>query len=120
MTPAEYLLYANTALASLAILGHAKGYFSSGEKSLGEKLAAIDKKLDERLTKAESKLIEYDRRIQSLEGEMKHLPTREAQHKLEVSMEKMSGRMDTLVESLKPIAATSGRLQEFLLEQAQK
>jgi len=131
MTPAEYLLYANTALASLAILGHLKSYFSSGEKTLGEKLAtaektlseklaSIDKKLDERLTKVESKLVEYDRRIQSLEGEMKHLPTREAQHKLEVSMEKMSGRMDTLVESLKPIAATSGRLQEFLLEQVQK
>ncbi|MFC3074677.1 DUF2730 domain-containing protein [Shinella pollutisoli] len=83
-------------------------------------LSSGEKKLDERLTKAESKLVEYDRRVQTLESEMRHMPDRDTAHRLELTMEKISGRLDTLDERLKPIAATSGRLQEFLLEQAQK
>ncbi|MDP9590108.1 UNVERIFIED_ORG: hypothetical protein J2W19_002664 [Shinella zoogloeoides] len=117
MTPAEYLLYVNTALASLALLGHLKGYFSSGEKTLAERLASIDKKMDERQTKAEAKLVEYDRRIQTVEGEIKHLPTRDAQHQLEISLEKINGRLDTLVESLKPIKHNGEMLGELLREQ---
>lgn len=120
MTPAEYMLYANTALATLALLGHAKGYFSSGEKTLTERLASIDAKLDQRLTKAESKLIEYDRRIQAVENEMKHLPDRDMAHRLELAVEKMSGRLDTMAETLKPIRATTERMNELLVEQAKK
>lgn len=120
MTAAEYLLYLNTALASLAILGHAKGYFSSGEKTLGEKLATAETKLDHRQTKSEAKLIEYDRRIQALEGELKHLPDREMAHRLELAVEKMSGRLDTMAETLKPIRATTERMNELLVEQAKK
>ncbi len=117
MTPAEYLLYVNTALASLALLGHLKGYFSSGEKTLAERLASIEKKMDERQTKAETKLVEYDRRIQTVEGDIKHLPTRDAQHQLEISLEKINGRLDTVVESLKPIKHNGEMLGELLREQ---
>jgi hypothetical protein len=96
-------------LSSLNLIAHVRTMLSQGEK-----------KLDERLTKAEHKLIEHDRRVQSLEGEIKHLPDRETAHRLELALTKISGRLDTLDERLNPIAATSGRLQEFLLEQAQK
>ncbi len=37
---------------------------------------------------------------------------------LEMSMAEISGRLNVLDERLKPVAATSVRLQEFLLEQA--
>ncbi len=96
-------------LSVIALATQVKSILSSGEK-----------KLDERLAKAEGKLVEYDRRIQNIEGEMRHMPDRDMAHRLELTMEKISGRLDTLDERLKPIAATSGRLQEFLLEQAQK
>lgn len=109
MTPAEYLLYVNTALSSLALLGHLKGYFSSGEKSLGD-----------RLTKAEEKLVSHDRRIQAAEAEIQHLPDKDTAHKLELALIQISGRLDTLDERLSPIAATSVRLQEYLLDQAKK
>ncbi|SIR41199.1 Protein of unknown function [Rhizobium sp. RU35A] len=97
------------AVSIFNLIAHIRTIMSSGEK-----------KLDERLTKAEGKLIEHDRRVQALEGEIKHLPDRETAHKLELALAQISGRLDTLDERLKPIAATSGRLQEFLLEQAQK
>ena len=118
MTPAEYLLYANTALSSLALLGHLKGYFSSGEKTLSEKLASIEVKLDERLSKAETKLVEHDRRVQTVENDMKHLPDRDSQHRMELQLSDMNGKFTALEERLKPIAAVSIRLQEFMLDQA--
>ena len=97
------------ALAIIALLGHAKNFFGSGEKTLGA-----------RMEKAEAKLIEHDRRVQAIEGEMRHLPDRDSAHRLELTMEKISGRLDTLDERLKPIAATSDRLHELLMEQARK
>lgn len=63
---------------------------------------------------------EHDRRIQRMEDEMKHLPDRETTHRLELLMEKMSGRLDTVDEKLKPIQALGDRLNEVLLEQAKK
>ena len=113
MTTAEILLYLNTAVASVALLGHAKGYFSSGEKAIAKALTD----LGELYGRHEEKLKEHDRRIQSVEGELKHLPTREAQHQIEISLEKISGRLDTLAESLKPIKANGEMLHDLLREQ---
>lgn len=109
MTPAEMSQYLGLALAVIALLGHAKGYFSSGEKTLTA-----------RVEKAEAKLVEYDRRIQTIEGEMKHLPDREAQHRMELQLAEMNGKFAALEERLRPIAQVSIRLQEFMLEQANK
>lgn len=72
-------------------------------------------------------LASHDRRIQSIENEMKHLPDREQAHKLEIAINQLSGsfhalekhlsgRLDTLDERLKPVAATSARIQNYLME----
>lgn len=116
MTPQEMLPWTSLALALIALLGHAKGYFSSGEKTLVSRL----NKAEQDIEGSEKKLIEHDRRIQSVEAELKHLPDRETAHRLDLALAQISGRLDTLDERLNPIAATSRRLQEFLLEQAKK
>jgi hypothetical protein len=95
------------ALSSLNLIAHIRTMMSSGEK-----------KLDDRLTKVELKLIEHDRRIQTIENEMKHLPDRDSQHRMELQLSDMNGKFTALEERLKPIAAVSIRLQEFMLEQA--
>ncbi len=66
------------------------------------------------------KLTEHDRRIQTIEGEMKHLPDRESQHRMELAMAAINGRLDTLNETLKPIKATNERINELLVEQVKK
>jgi len=109
MTPAEISQYLGLALAIIALLGHAKGYFSSGEKTLTT-----------RVEKAETKLVEYDRRIQSIEGEIKHLPDRETTHRMELAMSEINGKLNVMAERLKPIEAIGERLQETLMEQARK
>ncbi|WP_206782006.1 DUF2730 family protein [Mesorhizobium sp. DCY119] len=70
--------------------------------------------------KAEEKLADHDRRIQSLESDMKHLPDREQSHRMELAIERLSGRVDTLAKSIEPIAAISERWQELILEEAKK
>ncbi len=83
-------------------------------------LSAGEKKIEERLVKSEKTLIDHDRRIQTVESELRHMPSKETTHQLERTMERILGRLDTMDERLKPIAATNHRLQEYLLEQVQK
>ena len=69
-----------------------------------------------------------DLQLARFEEAFKHLPDRNHAHDLAMAIEKMagqitamdakfSGRMDTLDERLKPVAAASARLQNFLMEQ---
>lgn len=99
--------YLALALSAIAVLTQLKTILSSGEK-----------KLEERMVKAEDTLIKHDRRIQTIEGDMKHLPDRETTHRLEIAMERISGRLDTIDEKLKPIKSTGDMLTELLLDQA--
>lgn len=83
-------------------------------------LSAGEQKLDQRLRVAEKTLIDHDRRIQTVEGEMKHLPDKGTAHKLELALADIVGRLNAMDERMKPIAATSERLHDLLLEQARK
>lgn len=69
----------------------------------------------------------HDRRIQSVEADLKHVPDRETIHKLELFMEKLNGRLDsidgrfdTVDEKLKPIQAATERMNDTLLAQVRK
>lgn len=116
MTTAEVALYVSLALGIIAIFGHVKVWMNSGEKELTKDVTAIKAENEAR----ERKLIEHDRRIQSIESDMKHLPDRESQHRLELALEKVNGRLDTLNETLKPIKANGEAMNELLLERAKQ
>lgn len=58
-----------------------------------------------------------DTRVIRLENELIHLPDREQTHRLELSIAELKGHITGLDERLKPVAAISDRLQEFLLNQ---
>lgn len=60
----------------------------------------------------------FDKRLQRIEVDLAHLPKNEQTHALELAVERLTGRMEILDERLKPVAAISDRLQEFLLDQA--
>ena len=103
-------------VGTIALLGHLKGYFSSGETKLNDDLS--DVKSD--LQTAEKTLIDHDRRIQEVENEMRHLPDRESQHRIEINLVEVSARIDVLAESLKPIKANNELITELLKRQAEK
>ncbi|WP_421579108.1 DUF2730 family protein [Shinella sp. M31] len=107
-------------LSVIALGTQIKSILSSGEK-----------KLEERVTKLETKLVEHDRRIQTLESDLKHLPDRDTTHRIEITMAQIMGRLDAqdatlagrfeaMDERLKPIQAIGERLQDVLVDQARK
>ncbi len=101
-------------MAVFAFVGQLKGFFSSGEKELKADIA----ELELRAKAAEEKLAVHSERIQAIESDIKHLPDRETAHRLELNLEKLSSQVAQLNERMKPIAVTSDRMMELLLEQA--
>ncbi|WP_336288640.1 DUF2730 family protein [Bartonella sp. CB60] len=89
-------------LSIVAISGVLKAYLSSGAKEMLKDI------------------MELKERVHRLEAEVDFLPDRDAMHRLEVNMEQLNGRLNTLSAQLQPVAAISERLQEFLLETAKK
>lgn len=113
----SWIVAAMTILNFMILL---KGIISSGEK-----------KLEDRLVKAESKLIDHDRRIQTVESDMKHLPDKETTHRIEMTMITIVGRLDkqdatldgrfsAMDAQLKPIQAIGERLNDVLVDQMKK
>ncbi|WP_421460646.1 DUF2730 family protein [Agrobacterium tumefaciens] len=116
MPATEIALYCGLVLSVIAIFGHIKVWMNSGEKELTKDVATLKRDTEAH----ETKLISLDRRVQSVESDMKHLPDRESQHRLELALEKVNGRLDTLNETLKPIKANGEAMNELLLERAKQ
>lgn len=57
-------------------------------------------------------------KITIMQGELKHLPSKEATHELERSLLEIKSEMRGLSEQMKPIAHMASRMQEALLDQA--
>jgi hypothetical protein len=116
MTAEEMKSWLAVILGALALLGHLKGYFSSGEKKLENDLK--EAKID--IEEVGDRLDDHERRVQALENEMRHLPDRESQYRIEKQLVEVSGRIDVLAESLKPIKANNELITELLKMQATK
>lgn len=105
MTTAEISQYLGLALAVIALLGHAKGYFSSGERQIKTDLDA-----------AKNKLIEHDRRIQAAEAELKHLPDKDTVNDLRLTLAQLQGTVTALSESMGSVSRTVHRIDDWLRE----
>jgi hypothetical protein len=97
-----------------------KGLLSSGEK-----------KLESRIVVLESTAKTHDRRIQTIESDLKHLPDKETTHRIEMTMLTIVGRLDkqdatldgrfsAMDAQLKPIHAIGERLNDVLIDQMKK
>lgn len=56
----------------------------------------------------------HDRRIQALEGEMNHRPTKDDLNAINVAVVKIEGQIDTLTETLGSVARTVRRIDDHL------
>ena len=89
-----------------------------------EAITALGKKIEslteERKTAGDAIVARFqtvESRLLKIEAEMEHLPDRKQFHELAMAVEKMAGRIDTLTERLNPVAATTARIQNLLIEQ---
>ncbi len=129
--PAEIKDWLNIVTLVIAIGSAVYAWLTSGAKKTAAALDSHKTETNKQLAELVKLMSDQERRIQSLENDMRHLPDREHAHRMELAIEKLtgvtktlesqlSGRMDALDERLKPVAGIADRLQEFLLEQARK
>lgn len=72
-----------------------------------------------KIKEIETKVISHDRRIQHVEGELKHLPTQRDVQELTVSVERLNGRLNTLETELTSFVHLVRRIDDHLREEKQ-
>lgn len=110
-----------SALLSLVTLTYV--IISARSKASNDKVAKLEGVVEGRASKSvveaiELRVREVERQQIEMESNLSHLPDREMAHRMEMAIARLEGRLETLDERLKPVAAIGDRLQEFLLEQA--
>ncbi|PYE86897.1 DUF2730 family protein [Phyllobacterium leguminum] len=80
-------------------------------------LTASSKANEGKITDHEEKLIEHDRRIQSLESELKHLPSKDDFNGLLLAVEQVKSGLGRLEESHDGVKAAMRRIEEYLLRE---
>lgn len=75
----------------------------------GAKRNAVD------IQKIVGDLAKHDRRIQTVEGELKHLPSKESVYQLQVALTEMKGQITSMAKSSEATERATRRVEEFLL-----
>lgn len=73
---------------------------------------------DERGARAEQATNAIEKRLVHVEHQIAEMPTRDSIHRLELALGDMRGDIRELAADLKPVAETTRRMNEFLLEEA--
>lgn len=122
MTPQDINPWLSLALSTIAVGGFLWNWLTSGSSKALKEITALQKQVaEDSLKDADTNTRRFqhlETRVQSIESELKHMPDREATHQLQLAVERLNGRIETLDEKLKPVDALGRRLQEFLVRQA--
>lgn len=105
------------ALSAIALGTVVYGWLTSGEKQVAKDLADFMEKHGERHSEIDDDLAEHDRRIQSVEAELKHLPDKDSVVELKISLTELKGNVNTLSESMGSIARTVHRIDDWLRQE---
>lgn len=81
------------------------------------KLLLDDKASKHSVVMLTGKVDDAEEKITIMQGEIKHLPSKEATHGLEKSLLEIKAEMRGLSEQMKPIAHMASRMQEALIDQ---
>lgn len=71
----------------------------------------------EHLKAVDQKLIEHDRRIQSAESELSHLPAKDDVLELKLALAELRGTVGRLDESLSGVSRTVHRVEDYLMRE---
>lgn len=62
-----------------------------------------------------SELDDISKRVTSVENEIKHIPSKDVVHQLELSISKIEGDIHAMSEAFKAVERTAVRIESFLL-----
>jgi len=94
---------------------------SDRSKETSAKFKLIDEKLEAKASKEHvgllaGKLDIVEDKVTIVQNDLKHLPDKDATHRLEIALGKMESELGKLSEQVKPIAHMANRMQEAILE----
>jgi|GEM_PF-1223779 len=90
-------------LALISLIGTAKNHFSGGTKENTEAIKLL-----------EDKHGRLDMRVQKIENELKHLPSKDDFTKLSVSFAKVETKMEAMVKTMEATERACRRVEDFL------
>ncbi|WP_417691531.1 DUF2730 family protein [Roseibium sp.] len=108
MLPETFKDWASLLAVLLSIGALVHSWITSKAKVNAEHLKVVDEKL-----------IDQDRRVQAIEGELKHLPGKDDVNDLKLSIAELRGTIGRLDESLSGISRTVRRVEGFLLKESE-
>lgn len=73
-------------------------------------------KAEAKLDGHEKKLTDHDRRVQALEGEMRHVPTKEDLSRVQLALTALEGRVAHVDHAVGAVSHTVRRIDDFLRE----
>ncbi len=62
-----------------------------------------------------AKLAEHEHRIAQLENDIRHMPSKESVHQLQIDLTEMKGQIGVMAKSSEVTERTTRRVEEFLL-----
>jgi len=91
-------------------------WLTSGSKQAQAELAAFKKAEAERWEKLDKALSDHVGRLQTVENELKHLPSQKSVHELQLTLKNMEIELTKVAASAEQSARTSQRVENYLLE----
>lgn len=92
---------------------------------LSTKIGGLTPKIEEkastgRVGALEDRVDRAEERITRAESRLEYVPDKDSSHRLEMAIARLEGRMETMDERLKPVAAMANRVHERMFEEASR
>ncbi len=116
----EFMRYAGAIALILSIVNVAWTLAGRAGKPVNDKITAVDAKVVAVEAKVEAyraAQVTHDRRIQAVEGELKHMPTRNEVTELMLATTALRGNVDRLDEAIVGLTHTVRRMDDYLREE---
>ena len=89
---------------------------------LATKISGIAPKIEDkasigRVGALEDRVDRAEERITRAESRLEYVPDKDSSHRLEMAITRLEGRMETMDERLKPVAAMANRVHERMFEE---
>lgn len=104
--PSTWSEWASAFSLGIAVLTAAYAWVTSRAKANSEHLKTVDEKL-----------VNHDRRIQSVESELNHLPSKDDVNSLNLAIADLRGTVGRLDESVSGVSRSMRRVEGYLLKE---
>lgn len=70
------------------------------------------------ITEMKAELDDLKNRAAHVESQLEHMPDKDVSHRLEMAIARLEGRLETMDERMKPVAAMANRVHEQMFREA--